>query len=287
MARITMGQWITQALLDPHKDGPCTALVCMHKTGGGDVEVYGVKLAKGQQWDGEVLATLFREKAEHHVQDISGSQRFFILAFYNRSEAQARLPFVVNNSAELTNGETEAPNAEGMRAQTMRQSEAAYQFWARQVTENSRITLEINDSLSRENRELRSENRDAVSVIKDIILQQAANSHQFRMKELEYARQTDERKMLMRYGGAILNDITGKEIIPQPVADTNLLELFFEKIGEDQIKQLGGVLPPELMGPLAARATSYFKQKNEAESQASKAVEGRTDPVIGDGSPEP
>lgn len=287
MSRITMGQWITQALMDPHKDHPCSALVCMHKTGGGDVEVYGVKLAKGQQWDGEVLATLFREKAEHHVQDIPGSQRFFVLAFYNRSEAQARLPFVVNNSAELTEGGTEAPTNEGKLSQSMRQGEVGFQFWARQVTENVRMSMDMNESLARENRELRNENRDAVSVIKDIILQQAANSHQFRMKELEYARQTDERKMLMRYGGAILNEVTGKEIIPQPIADTNLLELFFDKVGEEQIKQLGAVLPPELMGPLAARATNYYKQKNEAEKQAAQAVEGRNDPVLGDGNPEP
>lgn len=283
MARITMGQWITQALMDPHKDGPCTALVCMHKTAGGEVEVYGVKLAKGQQWDGEVLATLFREKAEHHVQDIPGSQRFYILAFYGRSEPQARLPFVVNNSAEMTNGETEAPTAEGRTAQAMRQSEVGFQFWAKMVHENVRMSMDMNESLSRENRELRNENRDAVSVIKDFILAQATNTHQFRLKELEYARQTEERKMLMRYGGAILNEVTGKEIIPQPIADTNLLELFFDKVGEDQIKQLSAVLPPELMGPLAARASTFFKAKMEAEQQASKAVEGRTDPVLEEG----
>lgn len=283
MARITMGQWITQALLDPHKDGPCSALVCMHKTAGGEVEVYGVKLAKGQQWDGEVLATLFREKAEHHVQDIPGSQRFYILAFYGRSEPQARLPFVVNNSAEMTNGETEAPTNEGKLSQSMRQGEVGFQFWAKMVHENVRMSMEMNESLSRENRELRNENRDAVSVVKEIIMEQAANAHTYRMKELEFARQTDERKMLMRYGGAILNEVTGKEIIPQPIADTNLLELFFDKVGEDQIKQLSAVLPPELMGPLAARASTFFKAKMEAESQATKAVEGRTDPVLGDG----
>jgi hypothetical protein len=258
----------------------------MHKTAGGEVEVYGVKLAKGQQWDGEVLATLFREKSEHHVQDIPGSQRFYILAFYGRSEPQARLPFVVNNSAEMTNGETEAPTNEGKLSQSMRQGEVGFQFWAKMVHENVRMSMDMNESLSRENRELRNENRDAVTVIKDIILAQAANAHQFRLKELEYQRSTDERKMLMRYGGAILNEVTGREIIPQPIADTNLLELFFDKIGEDQIKQLSAVLPPELMGPLAARATTYYKQKNEAERQAMTAVEGRSDPVIGEGSPE-
>jgi hypothetical protein len=255
----------------------------MHKTAGGEVEVYGVKLAKGQQWDGEVLATLFREKAEHHVQDIPGSQRFYILAFYGRSEPQARLPFVVNNSAELTSGETEAPTNEGKLSQSMRQGEVGFQFWAKMVHENVRMSMEMNESLSRENRELRNENRDAVTVIKDIILQQASNSHQYRLKELEYARQTDERKMLMRYGGAILNEVTGKEIIPQAVADTSLLELFFEKVGEEQIKQLSGLLPPELMGPLAARASTFFKAKMEAEQQASKAVEGRSDPVLEEG----
>lgn len=280
MARTTMQDWISQALIDPHKDAPCSAITCIHKTTGGEVEVHGVKLLKGQQWDAAALATIFKEKAEHHVQDIPGAQRFYLLAFYNKNEPQARLPFNVNNNHELMNGETEPPTNEGKLAQSMRQSEAGFQFWGRMVNENVKILHETVELLTKSNRDLMMENRDAVQIVKDLIFQQAANQHDRKMKELEFARASEERKMLMRTGGAILNEITGTEIIPQSAADTNLLELLFEKAGEDQIKALSGVLPAELMGPLAARATQFFRTKTEASKQASDAVENRNDPVL-------
>lgn len=280
MARITMQDWINQALNDPHKDAPCSALSCMHRTTGGDVEVHAVKLLKGQQWDAGALATMFREKAEYHVQDTPGTQKFHLLAFYGKPEPQARLPFNVNNNTEMMNGETEPPTNEGKLSQAMRQSEAGFQFWGRMVNENVRILHDTVELLTKSNRELMMENRDAVSIVKDLIFEKATRSHEFRMREMEFARSSEERKMLMRTGGAILNEITGTEIIPQSVADTNLLELFFDKAGESQIKQLSGLLPPELMGPLAARATQYFKQKQEAEAQAASAVENRDDPIL-------
>ena len=280
MARITMQDWINQALNDPHKDARCSALSCMHRTTGGDVEVHAVKLLQGQQWDAAALATMFKEKAEYHVQDIPGTQRFHLLAFYGKAEPQARLPFNVNNNTELMGGETEPPTNEGKLSQAMRQSEAGFQFWGRMVNENVRILHETVELLTKSNRDLMMENRDAVQIVKDLIFERATRQHEFKMKELEFSRATEERKMLMRTGGAILNEVTGVEIIPQNVADTNLLELLFDKAGEDQIKALAKVLPAELMGPLAARATQHFKVKNEAAAQAAAAVESRNDPVL-------
>jgi hypothetical protein len=275
-----MQDWILQALNDPYKDAPCSALSCMHRTTGGDVEVHAVKLKAGQQWDPAALATMFREKAEYHVQDMPGQQRFHLLAFYGRAEPQARLPFNVANNSELMNGETEPPTNEGKLAQSMRQSEAGFQFWGRMVNENVRYMTEALESERRHSRDLLHENREAIALVKELVMERSTRAHEFRMKELEFARATDERKLLMRTGGAILNEVTGREIIPQSAADTNLLELLFECVNEEQIKQLTALLPPQVGGPLAARATQYLKQKEAAQSQAMTAVENRNDPVL-------
>lgn len=280
MARITMQDWILQAMNDPHKDAPCSAMSCMHRSTGGEVEVHAVKFKPGQQWEAAALATMFREKAEYHVQDMPGQQKFQLLAFYGKAEPQARLPFVVSNNTELMGGETEPPNNEGKLAQSMRQSEAAFQFWGRMVNENVRFSLEALEQERRHVRDLTHENREAVSAMKELILAQAAGQHEYRMKELAFQRATEERKLLLRTGGAILNEVTGREIIPQSAADTNLLELLFECVNEEQIKQITSILPPQVGGPLAARATQYLKEKHAAQSQAMTAVENRDDPIL-------
>lgn len=280
MARITMQDWIAQALIDPHKDHPCSAITCMHRTTGGDVEVHAVKLQKGQQWDSAALATMFREKAEYHVQDIPGQQRFHLLAFYGKPEPQARLPFNISNNTEMMNGETEPANNEGKLAQAMRQSEAGFQFWGRMVNENVRILHETVELLTKSNRDLMIENRDAVAIVKDLVFEKATRAHEFRMKEMEFARATEERKMLMRTGGAILNEITGQEIIPQSAADSALLESMFDKVTPEHIKFLSTMLPPEVMGPLAARASQYWKQRDAGATEAAAAVENRNDPIL-------
>lgn len=281
MARVTIDMWIGEALADPHKDGPCSRISCVHQLGGGgQEEVYTVNIGNSGGFKPMELAEMFRHKASTSVQDIPGSQLFYMLAFYNgRNEPEAKLPFRINGENQLTHGETEPPTAEGRTQQNMRMTEAGFQFFFRQISDMVSTQAEQLNEERKHSRLLLQENREAWTVMRDMAMSQATQNHEFEMAKIKAKQSAEDRAMLLRVGPALVNSLTGREVFPQSTEDTALIESLIECLTEENIVQLAQRLPPALQGAFAVRAKRYLEEKAAAQQTAEKALEGRKDPT--------
>ncbi len=270
----TLDQWIREAIADDTKDGKCTSLACVHMRGdsrGGQVEkeVHSCRLGD-KQWDPKALADMFRGKAESYAEELPGVQNFQLLAFYdNRRESGAAKPFRANGYLDVGGLGTESPTGQGLTQQAMRHMEVLMQTVTRQTAnlfETSNRTIEL---LSQTNHQLRVENRDSFEVIKEMLMAQANNRHLHKMEELQYARDSAERKDLIRAAPALINSLTGKEVFPQATADTALVEMLIDSLangGEETISKLAGLnLPAKVIGALGARFSEGMRQRQLAE----------------------
>ena len=272
MKRKQMDQWIREALTDPDKDGKISMLSLVHMVGSQQKEIHTIKYNGGKSWSETELATVFRGKAETYVQDLQGVHTFQLLAFYsNKPQPEAFYPFTINVAADTGGLFTEMPNDTGRMQQVMRQSEMLIQqvYRRQQVMDDYtlRLIAQQDNSIST----LQKENRDMFEVFKEIMIQQATNTHKFEMERLQYERSTTERQKLIGMAPHLINTITGREVFPQNTSDTALIESIAENISADHISMLAAILPPQLAGTLAERFMIY-NQKKEEEHKALKAA---------------
>jgi hypothetical protein len=271
--------WIQEALMDENMDGRCSAISCVHKIGAGDSEVYAIKIGETKAWDAKELASIFMHKAKSAVQDVPGSQSFYLYAFYaGRGEHQSRHHFRIDGGSELADGATEPPTAEGRRQQGMRMDECAFQFFTRQSMEVFRIVLDTTNKQAAHNKELMHENRELVSIFKEMLFERASSNHANKLAEVAAAQSASERDFLMKLAPPLLNSITGKEIMPQSFVDTNILESLIDSLDEEGIALLSKKVPPLVWATVASRAADHLKKKKAASDAAAKALEGR-DPL--------
>lgn len=268
--QIALIGWIREVMADQHDGKFCSAIACTHKEGNQDTEVYSVKFSDDKTWDAKDLAELFSRKAESHVAEIPGTQLFFLYAFYgDGGEPKGRRAFRINNNdVEFGYGGTEPPTPQGGLMQSMRHSENAYQFSMRHTQYLMDKQYGMIEMLVRQNTVLMRENVDALQVAKLTLLERA----QF---EAERMKEEGKKQMgleFLKLLPPLVNKALGREVFPQSTADTKLIETVISKLGENDMEKLAGILPPELMGLIAARGAQYFEEKNRARALAESAV---------------
>ena len=69
----------------------------------------------------------------------------------------------------------------------------------------------------------------------------------------------------MKFAPPLINTVLGKEIFPQSVADTALIDSIANHLSEEQIEMLAtsNLFPPVVWGPLAQRLDHALKKKEE------------------------
>lgn len=263
-------KWIREAIADEREGNPCRAIACVHKEGARDVEVYTVTFTPDKVWKADDLASLFEDKAKDHVAEIPGTQLFFLYAFYGISnEPRARRSFRVNNSdVDFGYGTTEPPTPQGQLMQAMRHAEASNQFSFRHTQYLIEAQYKMFAKMADMNTALMKENVEAINLAKVTILERAENDKQRIVEEAKKG----ERIELMKMLPPLVNRALGQEVFPQSTADSKLLETLLGNIDEKMVQQLAGVLKPEVMGLLAARAAQYHEEKNRAEKTAEKVA---------------
>jgi len=267
---IALEKWIREAMVDEREGNPCRAIACVHKEGARDVEVYTVTFTSDKSWSAENLASLFESKAADHVAEIPGSQLFFLFAFYGDSnEPRARRSFRVNNSdVEFGYGTTEPPNPQGQLMQSMRHSEASFQFSFRHTQYLIETQYKMLAKLMEHNHVLVGDSAHVLEIAKQVVLERANFE---REKLLENAKK-QERLELIKLLPPLANRVLGEEVFPQSTSDSKLVELLLSKLDEKSVQLLAGVLPPEVMGLIAARAAQYHEETNRAQQTAEKAI---------------
>jgi hypothetical protein len=146
------------------------------------------------------------------------------------------------------------------------------------------IARDLNEELRRE----RLERRDAVETVYRLVQERITENNAQRMRELEFVRNTEERRKLILLLPAIINYVTGKKVIPEGQAALSTLEAaanFMRKLPEDQKGKAFELMPAELkmmvgvqIKEIADRQDAEEEQiRLEASAKASDAKEGETE----------
>lgn len=275
--RKSLKSWIEECLSDTEKGGPCSCLSLIYKKPeGGSKEIHSLKLG-GKTHDPEQLSNMFKGKAETYAQDLEGIQRFSLIAFYKSThEPEAELPFIIVDgelSSRTGRSVKEDPTATGLMAQFMRHLERKDESLIDVVKGFAAVTLNNHQLMVTENQRLREEVNDAYSIVREMVLERRKEDHDMRMKEMQFARESEDRKQLFKTLPALANTVAGREVFPQSVADTALIEGLGEHIAPDDIKKLVdlGVIKAEVAGPLIARLAEIQERKNK-EAEAVKQL---------------
>jgi hypothetical protein len=265
MAKKTMEMWIREALTDPDKSDKCAMISLVHMVGVQQKEIHSTKTLN-KTIDPVELSKMLDGKAVTYAQDLPGVQTFQLLAFYGESSvAQAFFPFRINSETELNGLGTEAPTEQGRLQQIMRREDSLLgQVYRRQQVMDDH-SIRMMQMMSHTIEKLTSENRDAFTIVKEILMEKALSDHNHKMSQLQFERDSVERKKWLSFAPALINTLLGREIFPQGTADTALVESIADSLTEDDVMKLGSAMKPELWGPLAARMHQYMMKKAEEE----------------------
>lgn len=281
----TLETWIEEALSDSDKEGGCSALACVYKKPmGGTKEVHAIKLA-GKTWKAEELGKVFRGKAETFAQDLGGLQSFELQAFYGKAEPEASHTFTIVDGEIQAGGQSrtvrESPDGQGIIAQSMRHTETAYKLLSEMTVQLAVTTGQRLQEMALREQSLQKEVGDAYLIVREMLMDKVKISHEMQMKELEYARTTEERRKLVQMFPALANAVTGRDVFPQGTADTAIMEAFAEKVKPDVIANLVslGLMPQELAGALTIRLTEILDRKKKETEELRKLPPSSSDPA--------
>ena len=272
---MTLDKWIAEAYNDPDKEGECSMMSLVHAKGMAEQEIHTVKFGTGKKWTPVELGNLFNNKATNYAHDLSGVQLFYVLAFYGgRSEPQARKPFRVNGQTDLLDsmGGTEGPTGTGLTQQAMRHMESVYQL---SIKMQSAAFGVLNDTLRMVNEnqtKIMRENADFREIVLKMMLEKSEREFNREVELTKLRRNEALWNKGLALGPAILNQLTGSNLLPQATHDTQLIETILENISEDAIRKLiqSGAFPPVVMALLAERGERYFKDKKEREESMNR-----------------
>ena len=285
--KMSLEQWVHSALEDKDYERPCSAISVVCVTPGGDVEIKTTVIGNGRSWSAKDLADYLYNLAGGYCQDLPGVHTFKLLAFYGSPEPRLRHPFMVSGQFDNHGLGTEPATNEGQRMQHMRHVEGLTQAMMQErlvllelPVRTIRAMSEYQASLMQELRETRTENLDAIRMAKEMILKEASQKTEREIALKKFERESKEREILMKFAPIVINELTGKEIVPQSTADTLLIETLAENLTEEGFQKIiaTGAIPPEAIGILMSRMTQVLKKKREhAEAALARGSEADTD----------
>lgn len=281
--RKTMQRWIEEALSDTDKDSPASAMSLLHMQGMQEKELHTIKFSS--KVDAKNLAELFQDRANTYAQDLPGVQTFQLICFYDKSEPEAFFPFMVNQNLEAHSGlATEAPTEQGQRQQAMRWNETLLQQVYRRQQVQDEMVLRLVENLGNQNAALQRECHDAHEVLRDMMMKQALNQHEYTMKELQFQRSSAEREKWLKMAPPLVNSFMGREVFPASHADTALIETLAENLTPEAAMKIAELLPPTLLGPVMSRLSQIAekKSKEQEEKQKLNAILAKHDDPLAD-----
>jgi hypothetical protein len=277
MARKSLADWLNMAIAEtgPGKEGGLRNLILHHKTDGGERlgEVVH-KLSRGSgDWDVKKVCDVFDARAAMHIQEKHGWQVFRVLAFYGDNQDAHGDGFEFGRQPEADNvhGSTEGLGDKAREAQKMRHDEALGQRYMNALDSIMGRFQELNNTLARENRELREDNRGMFETTKSMALQMESHTHELLMKQMAFDRNSFFIKKGMEIAGPLLNTLTGRPVVPVSFADTQLIESIVLHMasskegtpGAEGMETLMKMLPTPIVVSLMARAQEIIEKKNK------------------------
>lgn len=295
----SLAKWISEVMNDPEKtyvkDGKTipaalVRLVLMHLSPAGEKEVDNIPIGTGYD-DARVegLANRFLGRADSAIEGLQGHQKFIIYAFYEGSGNEPQGYRTFSRNAHLVNDSgdpsTDPPTVEGRLQQRMRHDEAYSQML---ITGNANLINAQNRFMELQAARLERatiENMQMFEALRDMSMKEALATHDHKMKEIEATRNARLLEGAIKLAPAILNRVTGTEIVPQASADTAILEAIAGAIDQKDLEKLAPLLtkvPDSVKGLLFARLAELEEQKQARERELQEALEENA-PVLANG----
>jgi hypothetical protein len=268
--RVTVEQWITEALRDPDKGKDCSGLALVHlKAGGVGQEEVHAKPISGPQ-DFRALAQFFIAKACGHAQDLPGQQFYKLLAFYGSQEPQASFTFAVFEgnlaAGDKTPWSKHDPSQTGLLAQLMKHNETLMGFAVQVVQGVAAGSFQRDIAHQQEKAEM-------TVILRDVLLNMKKEEREARMEQLKFERESAERQMLGRALPSMLNYATGREIIPESHADSQIIESLGLRVTPEHLQLMVGMkmITQEESLLLAARFTKIREEHEKKQAALRQA----------------
>jgi hypothetical protein len=264
--RITLEQWISEACQDPDKGKDCSLLQLVYlKPGGVGHEEVHSKVIQGPQ-DFKALGMFFTGKACVFAQDMPGMQSFKLLAYYGEQEPKASHTFTVFEG-NVTAGDRapwskHEPTATGMQAQLMKHNETL-------MGQCVMLVQGLTAALMQRDVAHQQEKAEMTVIMRDVLLNMRKEDHASRMEQLKFQRESEERAMMAKLLPSVANYITGSELVPQSLADSQLIDNLALRITPEklQLLQQVGIVSQEEMLLLTARFTKA-REEHEKKKKA-------------------
>lgn len=294
--RKTLEKWISERIDDPdRKPDKLTAVTLFHtQAGGGRTEVHSVQIGRFATVNAKEVADTITDMAMTHSQDLPGTQMYDVQAFYGSNTTNpAHFPMKVENTP--TDGGhmfSEPPTPEGRMAQRMRMEDSfmALIFRRQQVMDDTAIRRE--EIMGAQVARLQHELNETWSIMRELFMKQKLEDHQMAMAQMQYARDTEERRKIIGMLPPLANTLSGREIFPQNTQDTALMEQIAEALmrGSDadmaKVQGLAGLLPPALQMTLFARLQEIAKRKNDEREELERLSRAQAEKDLQSGDPE-
>ncbi len=278
--------WIDEQLKAVEEDGALSALLLVHHEGQGSLREVQALKSGGAKWgDASVMADVFDAVATRHARGLIGEQQFELQATYGGGGRVKRtLPF--GKAGRLMFGSipgglsTEPPTMVGQSQQGMRLAELVVQGFLAKWNGITDTQAALIDRVFRRLGDLERENRELFVVLRQELIRTVQLAHEQRMKELEFARSTEERRKLIKIMPAFVNAVTGSEIFPQSTEDTALVETLADNVTPDQLKMFTAVLK-DRSPEMAALLTNRFNEVQKKRAAEAEEIRRMTKEATG------
>jgi hypothetical protein len=272
----TLLKWLETAIGDKERGAEAALLQAFYKRhDGAPREVKTIQL-KGKTFEIAGLSKTIQGVCETFAQDFPGLSQFEIQVHYGVGDAPAVHTITVMEGEMLQNGRgrtvKESNDAGGLVSQAMRHTEKMAEMLVGMISQGAVTSLQREQAAFASAEKLRAEVNDAYAIVREVLLSRNKEQHDMRMEELKFAKSLDERKRIMELMPALANTVSGREIFPQSVADTKLIEALATKVPPELLQQLAsaGIVSPDVMGPLMARFEEVVRRKAEEEAALKK-----------------
>lgn len=287
MARKSIESWILETLQDTDHDGKCTRIVLSQMVGMARVEVHTLKFAEKGQYEPKNLASMFTGKADVVCQDTPGQSRFVLDAYWKDSnDPQSFFPFTRSGQTESRHGLTHPPTDEGRLMQKMEMdSRLTQQVYNRQERMDQWQAQAEERHIRREEilygrlEHVMEENFKFFTFIKEIMAMQSIDQHKQAMEKAAYQRASKREEKLMEVAPVLLNMAVGREVVPQSLVDTRIVEAIARKLTPEMVGMMGMIgLSEEEQGILMHRINQakekQVQEENHRQSLPKTALTG-------------
>lgn len=258
-----IADWVREVLTDSNY-GNIAAILLSHDPGfGTGKEVDNVVFGGDKQWDPIELEKRFLGKCENYCGNTTGRHAFKLDAIYDSSASPRNtLNFHYDVLADEGRGiGLEPPTKDGIVQQCMRHTEVMFKQASDSITSLTNTMTRMMEMMNDRANHAELENRDAWNIIRDMGNRLMDKRQEHRLEELRFQRNSQTMSTWMRFGPALINQILGKEVFPQGIADTAMVEAIAENLDEEAITVLSQKLKPELWGVFANRITNVLENK--------------------------